>query len=281
MPARPNPRPADPVPALTARPRSLPRILSLGLSLATTPAFAAHPLQTEDTGTQGAANVEIENGLSQERFGSRTVTVYQPQLSVGLSASIDAIVQPSVAWLHAPGRPMVSGAGDTNLDAKWRFWGRDRWSMAVRGGLSAPTAQDGLGLSDSGSSEHALLVATWHDAPTTVHANVGLTHGPRAPGTRTSVAGLSAALMQAVGDRLVVAVDTGLQQDADASRRTWAGSLLGGVIWTARPGLDLDVGCQRSVNTAAVDRRWLAGLTYRFSLRAPAQRSTVAMRSGE
>ena len=240
--------------------------LVLALALAAPSAFAAHPLQTEDTGTQGAGNVEIENGLARARFDSTTLTTYQPQVSVGLAPTVDAIVQPSVVWLHAPSQPAVSGAGDTNLDAKWRFWGSDPWSLAIRAGLQAPTSQKGLGLPHGQWAEHALLVATWDDAPTTVHANLGLTREPRAPGTRATVAHLSAAVMQALNERVILTVDGEFDQDPDPHRRAWPGSVLAGAIWTARPGLDLDVGYQRSVDARPVNRQWMAGLTYRFSL---------------
>ncbi|MFL6699291.1 MAG: transporter [Vitreoscilla sp.] len=229
-------------------------------------AFAAHPLQTEDTGTQGAGNVEIENGFSRARFDSTTLTVYQPQVSVGLAATVDAIVQPSAVWLHAPGRPAASGPGDTNVDGKWRFWGSDPWSFAVRAGLLAPTSRDGLGLQHGDVSEHALLVATWDDAPTTVHANLGLTRVPRAPGTRVTVVQASAAVMQQVGERLILTADGEVDQDPDPSRKSWPGSLLGGIIWTARPGLDVDVGWQRSFGAQPINRQWMAGLTWRFAL---------------
>ena len=66
-----------------------------GWLFASRAAFAAHPLQTEDTGTQGPGNVEIENGFSRARSGSSTLAVYQPQLSLGLATPFDAIVQPS------------------------------------------------------------------------------------------------------------------------------------------------------------------------------------------
>jgi hypothetical protein len=229
-------------------------------------AFAAHPLQTEDTGTQGARNVEIENGLARAVFDATTLTTYQPQVSLGLAATVDAIVQPSRAWLKAPPRGATSGRGDTNIDAKWRFWGSDPWSFGIRAGLQAPTSQHGLGLPHGRWAEHALLVATWNDAPTTVHANVGVTRVPRAPGARTTIAHLSAAMMQAVADRLVATMDAELDQDPAAARRTWPGTLLAGAIWTARPGLDLDVGYQRSFSGQPATRQWLAGLTWRFSL---------------
>ena len=236
------------------------------LALAAPAAFAAHPLQTEDTGTQGAGNVEIENGLSRARLATTTLTTYQPQLSLGLATTVDAIVQPSVVWLNAPPRSAVSGLGDTNVDGKWRFWGSDPWSLAIRAGVLAPTSEHGLGLPHGQVSEHALLVATWDAAPTTVHANLGVTRVPRAPGTRATLAHLSAALMQALDERLILTVDGEVDQDPDPTRKTWPGSLLAGVIWTARPGLDLDVGYQRSFGATIVDRQWMAGLTYRFSL---------------
>ncbi len=240
--------------------------LVAALALAVPAAFAAHPLQTEDTGTQGAGNVEIENGLSRARFDATTLTTYQPQVSVGLSPTVDAIVQPSLVWLHAPSRASVAGLGDTNIDGKWRFWGSDPWSFAIRAGVLAPTSEHGLGLPRGQVSEHALLVATWDDAPTTVHANVGFTRVPRAPGTRATTAHLSAALMQSMNERLILTVDGEVDQDPDPSRKTWPGSLLAGAIWTARPGLDLDVGYQRSFSAATMNRQWMAGLTYRFSL---------------
>ena len=244
----------------------LPFPVAASLLAGTAPAaFAAHPLQTEDTGTQGAANVEIENGFSRARFDSTTLTVYQPQVSVGLATTVDAIVQPSVVWQHAAGQS-TSGLGDTNLDAKWRFYGSDPWSFAIRAGVLAPTSQNGLGLQHGDVSEHALLVATWDDTPTTVHANLGLTRVPRAPGTRETVGHVSAAIMQQINEKLILTADGEVDQDPDPSRKTWPGSLLVGVIWTARPGLDLDVGYQRSFGALVLNRQWMAGLTYRFSL---------------
>lgn len=237
----------------------------LAVALAAPAAFAAHPLQTEDTGTQGAGNLEIENGFSRARFDGTTLATYQPQVSVGVATTVDAIVQPALVQLRTPGSA-DSGWGDTNVDGKWRFWGSDPWSFGVRAGLQLPTSQHGLGLPHGQVSEHALLVATWDSSPTTVHANLGLTHVPQAPDARATTAHVSAALMQAVDERLILTVDSEFDQDPDPHRHAWPGSVLGGVIWTARPGLDLDVGWQRSVDARPVNRQWMAGLTWRFAL---------------
>ena len=70
--------------------------------LVATRAFAAHPLQTEDTGTQGAGNLELENGLAWSRFDGGRLFSYQPQFSFGAAPTFDLIVQPS--WLAARDR---------------------------------------------------------------------------------------------------------------------------------------------------------------------------------
>ena len=249
---------------MAVRPRlPFPTAVSV-VALAAPAAFAAHPLQTEDTGTQGAANIEIENGLSRARFDSTTLTTYQPQLSVGVAAAVDAIFQPALVRLQAPGQPAVMGLGDTSLDGKWRFWASDPWSLALRAGVLAPTSRKDLGLPHGEVSEHALLAATWDGAPTSVHANLGLTRVPRAPGTRASVAHVAAAVMQSIDNGLVVAADGELHQSSDPARKAWPGSVLGGLIWTARPGLDLDIGYRRSFSAQPANRQWLAGLTWRF-----------------
>ena len=242
------------------------RCLPALLAAFAAPGFAAHPLQTEDTGTQGAGNVEIENGFQRARAGGGSTFTYQPQVSVGLATTVDAIVQPSWVSQRDPAQGTSAGLGDTNLDAKWRFWGADPWSLGVRAGIEAPTAQHGLGLPHGRIAEHALAVVTWDASPTTVHANLGFTHAPAAAGGRPTLAHASAALMQALGERLILTVDGELDQDPDRRRHAWPGAVLAGAIWTARPGLDLDVGYQASTHASPAVREWLAGITYRFAL---------------
>ena len=248
--------------------RTLSLITLLSLALAAPASFAAHPLQTEDTGTQGAGNLEIENGLSRARFDGVTQTLYQPQFSLGLATTIDAIVQPSFEWTHLSGQPAVSGWGDTNIDGKWRFWGSDPVSLALRAGVAVATNEHGFGLTHGKTSEHGLLALTWDHSPTTVHANVGVTYVPRAAATpaRRVMTAVSAALMQQVNEKLILTIDSTFAQAPNPHKSTWPGTVLAGVIWTAKPGLDIDLGWQRSVDDQPVTRTWLAGLTYRFSL---------------
>src|SRR5690349_4529248 len=78
-------------------------------------ARAGHPMLTEDTGTQGSGNAELELGFSWASDAGNRYFVFQPQLSFGATPTLDLIVQPS--WLSNDfgGGGNVSGYGDTNL----------------------------------------------------------------------------------------------------------------------------------------------------------------------
>ncbi|WP_028080091.1 hypothetical protein [Solimonas soli] len=229
------------------------------------PALAAHPLQTEDTGTQGVSNVEVENGLLLSRGGGVRSFIYQPQLSYGLLTTFDVLVQPSWVRASGPVQNTTQGPGDSNLDVKWRFYGRAPWSLGLRAGLELATAQAGLGLPRGTLSAHELLVATCDVAPFAVHANLGLTQNPDDAGLRRQVVHMSSALMWTVNESLIASAEADAGSNTDRSDDRRPVSALVGLIWTVMPGLDADVGYQTDLHGPAL-RQWLAGLTYRFSV---------------
>jgi len=79
-------------------------------------AHAAHPLDTEDTATQGAGNIELENGFVRGRAAGVVTSGYQLQGSLGRTATLDLILQPSWVRQRRGVEPGRSGFGDTNLD---------------------------------------------------------------------------------------------------------------------------------------------------------------------
>lgn len=114
-------------------------------------AHAAHPLITEDTATQGRGMFELEISNAWTRDGSDRSFELGPQLSYGVLPQLDAILRPT--WLDqrstiAGDVVRARGAGDTAVGLKWRFFERDKLSLAVRAGVNTPTgdADHGLGL---------------------------------------------------------------------------------------------------------------------------------------
>jgi hypothetical protein len=203
-------------PARVHQKRSWRGSLLWALALATPAAFAGHPMLSEDTGTQGIRNAELELGYAWSQDHGADLFLFQPQLSYGTSTTFDLILQPSWTYVDAPGTGPEKGLGDTNVDVKWRFYGAAPWSLGVRAGVEVPTAHSDLGLANHKVSPHGLLVLTGDLNPITLDANLGV------------------ALLE--------------------------------MIYTVRPGFDLDVGYRGRLNTAAPIRQFLLGITYRGAL---------------
>jgi hypothetical protein len=71
--------------------------------LAASAAYAGHPMLSEDTGTQGRGNTEIELGYAWSRQDRTAIFLFQPQVSYGTSSTLDLIVQPSWSSVDQPG----------------------------------------------------------------------------------------------------------------------------------------------------------------------------------
>jgi hypothetical protein len=236
------------------------------VSIAASLAFAGHPMLSEDTGTQGRGNAELELGYAWSRQDATEVFLFQPQLSVGASPSLDFIIQPSYTVVQTPDRRRERGLGDTNLDFKWRFYGSAPWTVGIRAGIEAPTAHDDLGLPHHQVSGHGLLVLTGDFTPFSVDVNIGYTRVPELLGSRENLWHLSTALTYQPTERLFFVLDTGIDSNPDATRATPPLVTLLGLIYTIRPGLDLDVGLRQGLNPDAPEHQYLLGITYRGAL---------------
>jgi hypothetical protein len=136
----------------------------------------------------------------------------------------------------------------------------------VRAGLELPTAHADLGLRNHKVSPHGLLVLTGDFNPLTLNANLGYSRIPDYLGARPNLFHFSAAAAYAANERLFLVLDAAIDSNPDSRQSTPPAVALLGVIYTARPGLDFDVGYRGRLNTVAPIRQWLLGITYRGAL---------------
>lgn len=228
-------------------------------------AHAAHPLITEDTATQGRGKFELEIGNAWTRDGSDRSFELGPQLSYGVAPQLDAILRPT--WLDQ--RSTIDGdtvhargAGDTAADIKWRFFKRDKLSLAVRAGLSAPTGDAGRGLGSGKPTYHALLAAGIDVAPIAMHANIGYTRNHADSVERRDLYHASAAAVWTVDAswRLLLA-ELATDTNVDNTQSVWPSVARVGAIYTVKKGFDIDIGYQARLNYAAPSRVILVGVT--------------------
>jgi Putative MetA-pathway of phenol degradation len=231
-------------------------------------AFAAHPLLTEDTGTQGTGKFELELGHAWTRDGGERAYEFGPQLSYGVLPNLDGIVRPTWIALRtaADGATTTArGAGDTAVDVKWRFYEAGAVSVATRAGVSAPTGDAARGLGAGRATYHVLAAASVHAAPLALHANLGYTHARGDAFTRRDLFHASTAAVVTIdSDWQLLLYDIAVDTNPERAQSTPPGVVRIGAIYAVRQGCDVDFGYQARLNHAAPARVLLAALTVRW-----------------
>lgn len=227
------------------------------------PVEAAHPMLTEDTGTQGAGRFELELGLETAREGGVRAFEFGPQLSYGLSERFDVIVRPT--WLHLSGNgARTRGVGDADVDFKWRAVELDALTFGLRAGVGLPVGDVERGLSTGEPSYHATLIASFDAEPVAFHANLGVNRLGDVAGLRRNLVCASIAAVWTVREGLRLTAEVGAVTNPDPELRSWPAVARLGVIATIDEHWDVDFGVQPRLNRAAPDLVVLAGATLRW-----------------
>lgn len=234
--------------------------------------YAAHPLITEDTGTQGARNFQLELTQDYGRNKSTGTKTHEHSfsavLSYGLTDNLDAILtlpyEHSTAWSGGT-KTKVHGFSDMEIAAKWRFHDEGPLSLALRPSLSLPTANDNKGLSSEHMIPSMFGVMTYATEPWAFHLHLGYTRNFHdGPGQRHHIYHASAAAEYHVGETARLVADISTETNPDRTGPRNAGSIVFGLIYSITPDLDFDIGYRKGLTDAAADHAWLTGLTIRF-----------------
>ncbi|MCC6658199.1 MAG: transporter [Rhodocyclaceae bacterium] len=243
-------------------------VLAAGL---VAPAEAAHPLLTEDTGTQGQGHFQLELMVDKTRdrtsgIGTRALQT-AAVLSYGLREDID--LQLGQPWLRqqvrdALGRRRDSGGVDTSLDLKWRFFERDALSLAAKPGITLPTGNEDRGFGSGRLAWGSLLVLSYAPGSWALHSHLGYRRNGNSLGERRDLWHVSAAATYQASERLRLVADLSADSDPARGRRGTLRYRILGLIWSPLPALDIDAGIKHGHGEAATDRAVLGGLTFRW-----------------
>jgi hypothetical protein len=241
----------------------------LGLAaclLAAAELHAAHPLITEDTGTQGKGRWQLEANAESTRndeAGER-VRGFQPAatLSYGLAQNVD--LQLTQPWLRGKAAGVVvQGPLDSSIDVKWRFFEKAALSVALKPGITLATGDEAKGLGAGRAGWGTLLIFSYDAGAFDFHAHAGYRRNRNTLGERESLSHFSAALTYDVGSVKLIA---DIARDTNAAPAATDGERYAvlGAIWSVTPGFDLDIGLKTGHKTAALDRALLFGATWRW-----------------
>ena len=240
------------------------------------PSWAAHPLITDDTGTQGKGKFQLElNGQydwdkEDSEDGSVKTTGGQAAatLSYGVAENVDLVLSLPYIWGKAEVNEITlydeKGIGDAVLEAKWRLFEKDGFSLALKPGISIPTGNDEKGLGAGLLGGHIFLIGSKELGSWAFHANLGYIRNENKADERKDIWHASVAATWEVVKNLKLAANIGIERNPDDDANNDPAFLIGGLIYSINENLDVDLGVKCGLDSSETDISALAGVTFRF-----------------
>lgn len=252
------------------------KLFFFAVLLSYTTAWGAHPLITDDTGTQGKGKFQIEvngqydseketeGGVYIEETGGQIATT----LSYGLRENADLILSLPYQWGRQKEDGITvydeQGNSDATLEVKWRFFEQDGLSLALKPGLRLPIGDDAKGLGAGKTGYHMFIVASQEVAPWAFHANLGYIGNENKVDEEKNIWHASLAATYAVIKNLRLVGNVGIERNADKAADSEPAFIIGGVIYSLAENIDLDGGLKYALNSFETDWSLMVGMAFRF-----------------
>jgi hypothetical protein len=268
---------------------SLLRFVPVLLLAAPASSWAAPPFITDDTGTQGTGNWQLEligelarNTSTADSGGGavdqvRTVTLFNPVLTYGLLDNLDVALGLNRLRQRTTEDGVVTqsadGMADSTLELKWRFYEANGLSLALKPGLILPTGDVNRGLGTGELSWGINFIFTGEAKPWVFLANVAYLQlryqlAADAAANRESLWRASAGVAYYVRDDVRFVGEVGVRTNpakADPLLPESNGQFaMLGLIYSPTDKIDLDVGIRKRLNRAEFDTVILVGATFRW-----------------
>lgn len=260
------------------------------LLLHAVPAFATHPLITDDALTQGKGSAQVEISFKYDRDdddGVKTRTS-QPQIQItyGILDPLDIIVTAPYLFVRteqAGTTTSVDGIGDVTASLKWRVFGdKEGFLFAIKPSLTFPTGDEKKGLGDGQASPGAsyyykfdrqsygvTLIGTYNRDEWYVSTNLGYQHNHYGLSSdedayRHDIWSASLSGQYEIVEDVWLVGEAGLVTNPKATSNTPPVYVNAGVIYELTKKIDLDVGFKYGLNKPAVDSTISGAVTISF-----------------
>lgn len=238
--------------------------------------WAAHPLITDDAGTQGKGTFQLEvNGQydsDKETAGGVSVTSTGGQagttLSYGVIENADLVLNlPYVrGTVKEEGVSTYDekGLSDISFEVKWRFFEKDGLSFGLKPGISLPTGNDEKGLGTGKRGYHVFLIGSKEAALWAFHANLGIIRNENKADEQKNLWHASLATTYEIIKDLKLVGNFGMERNADKAADNDPGFIIAGVICSVAENIDLDAGVKYGLSSSETDLSVMAGAAFRF-----------------
>ncbi len=238
--------------------------------------WAAHPLITDDAGTQGKGKFQLElNGqydsdketvdsITTKTTGGETAAT----LSYGIVENVDLVLTLPYQWVKVEEGGLITsdedGISDVVLEAKWRFFEKSGYSLALKPGIIFPTGDDDKGLGTGRTGYHLFLIGSKELGAWAFHANLGYMRNENKADEEKDLWHASLATTWEAVKNLKLVVNIGIERNSDKSSSIDPAFAIGGIIYSLAENVDLDCGVKYGLTSSETDWSLLAGVAIRF-----------------
>jgi Putative MetA-pathway of phenol degradation len=238
-------------------------------------AWAALPLITDDTVTQGKGKSLLEVGViyNEDKSSEDGVAfnendyAFFSTLTYGITNRIDVSISLIYVWSHMQtegSNISTGGISDTALGLKWRLFEKDKMSFAVKPVMIIPTGNEEKGLGTGQTRYGAYFIITKEFDPWAIHANLVYIRNENKTDERNDLWQVSLATTYEMVKNLKLCADIGALTNTDKTSEVEPSYLLVGLIYSANENVDISLGVKFGLNEPATDWALLPGVTYRF-----------------
>lgn len=237
---------------------------------------AAHPLITDDTGTQGKGKFQVEvnsefgwdeettDDVRTKEKGGEVSTIF----SYGVAERADLVIGVPYRWnkVKEDGETTSDedGLSDISLELKWRLWETEGLSFALKPGLTVPTGEEEKGLGTGRVTASLFFITTAETGPWAFQLNVGYLRNENRVDEEKNLWHASLAVEVEMVKDLKLVGNIGAERNTDSESNEDPAFILGGLIYSVTENLDIDFGVKGGLNLAETDLALLAGMAFRF-----------------
>lgn len=233
--------------------------------------YAAHPLITDDTGTQGKGKFQLEvngeYGHDKDDGVTTKTTQLASTLTYGIIDPLDIVF--GIPYQHIRTKDSESavsedGISDVSIEAKWKFYEKDGLSFALKPGITLPTGDEERGLGAGKVTSHLFFISTKEIKPWAFHLNLGYIRNENKVDERKNLWHASLATTVEVIKDLKLVGNIGVERNTEKGSDIDPAFILGGLIYSVSENFDIDFGVKGGLTKPETDYSVLAGITWRF-----------------
>lgn len=238
--------------------------------------WAAHPLITDDAGTQGKGKFQLEvngqydydketiDGVSEKFTGGQAGLT----LSYGIIETADLVLNLPYVWGKVEEDDVSvydeKGLSDISFEVKWRFYENNGLSLALKPGVSFPTGDDEKGLGTGRTGYHIFLIGSKEIAPWAFHANLGYIGNENRADEERNIWHASLATTYEIVKDLKLVGNVGIEKNPDKAADNDPAFLIVGAIYSISENFDIDAGVKYGLTSSETDWSVMAGIAFRF-----------------